>query len=222
MKKPIQIMLVEDHPEYREGIALAVGKEQSMDLASEFGTAEQALNALEADCSLAPPDIVLLDLNLPGISGIEAIPLLKGLIPSAHIIVLTQSDAEADVVAAISAGASGYLLKSSSRAKISAAVRSVTEGGAPIDPGVAMYLLDSIRGNSASADDSQAFLSEREIEILGLLAEGLVKKEIAYQLDISSHTVSNHIRHIYEKLQVQNAPAAVNEAYKKGIFPSKQ
>ena len=220
MKNPIQIMLVEDHPEYREGIALAMGKAASIKLASEFGTAEQALNALETDSGLMPPDVVLLDLNLPGISGIEAIPLLKKLLPLTRIIALTQSDSEADVVAAIAAGASGYLLKSSSRAQILDGIESVMEGGAPVDPKVAMFLMKTLKRDPMSGDGEQGALSEREIEILSLLAEGLVKKEIADRLSISSHTVNNHIRHIYEKLQVQNAPAAINEAYKKGIFPS--
>lgn len=213
-------MLVEDHPEYRECMALALGKEASIDLASEFGTAEQALNALENDGAFEKPHVILLDLNLPGISGIEAIRLLKTHLPPAHIIALTQSDDESDVLAAITAGASGYLLKSSSRAKISEAIKSVMDGGAPVDPKMAQYLLKHLKKGSASTGVSGEILSEREVDVLSLLAGGLVKKEIAEQLNISSHTVNNHIRHIYEKLQVQNAPAAINEAYKKGIFTS--
>ncbi|MDP4625273.1 MAG: response regulator transcription factor [Akkermansiaceae bacterium] len=218
MKTPIRIMLVEDHPEYRECIALALGKEPGIELTSEFGTAEQALNTLEKNDTFDKPDIILLDLNLPGISGIEAIPMLKKHLPASRIIVLTQSENEADVFAAVCAGASGYLLKSSSRVQISNAIKSAMEGGAPVDPKIARFLLNSLKQSASSTHDPESLLSEREVDVLKLLADGLVKKEIAHQLNISSHTVNNHIRHIYEKLQVQNAPAAINEAYKKGIF----
>ncbi|MGJ8643467.1 MAG: response regulator [Luteolibacter sp.] len=222
MKSPIRIMLVEDHPEYRECMALALGKESSIELASQFGTAEQALNALEKGGTFDKPDVVLLDLNLPGISGIEAIPLFKAHLPDTHIIALTQSENESDVVDAIAAGAAGYLLKSSSRAQISDAVKTVIEGGAPVDPKIAAYLLKHLKKSPSHGDTSGELLSHREVDVLRLLAEGLVKKEIAQQLKISTHTVNNHIRHIYEKLQVQNAPAAINEAYKKGIFSNPQ
>lgn len=165
------------------------------------------------------PVIVLLDLNLPGLSGIDALPWFKKYAPETRVIILTQSNREADVLAAISSGAAGYLLKSSTRDQIIDAIRLVVQGGAPIDPRIASYILQTLRGKPKKAEEERA-LSEREVEILILLGEGLVKKEIAQKLKISAHTVDNHIRHIYEKLHVPNAPAAVSKAYKTGILPS--
>lgn len=112
MKPIIRVMMVEDHPEYREGIALALETEDDVELISKFGTAERALRHLQVRHQPQKPDVILLDLNLPGISGLEALPYFRTCLPDAKVIILTQSDCETDVLAAISAGAAGYLLKS--------------------------------------------------------------------------------------------------------------
>ncbi|WPJ97295.1 response regulator transcription factor [Coraliomargarita algicola] len=220
MQKQIQIMLVEDSPEYRETITLAVEREDDIKISSQFGTAEEAIGKLEAGSSDDTPDLILLDLNLPGLSGIEAIPHLTKINPKIPIIVLTQSEHEADVVAAISAGASGYLLKDATRRQIFDGVRTTVHGGAIIDPEVAHYLVHALNKGTRSSY-TQKPLSDRELEILTLLAEGRVQKEISDHLNISNNTVSTHIRRIYDKLKVQNAPAAVAKAYKDGIFAVK-
>jgi DNA-binding NarL/FixJ family response regulator len=220
MKKQINVMLVEDNPEYREGIEIALEAVPDITLSSQFGTAEIALRNLEHAPVKEIPDLVLLDLNLPGLAGVDALPWFKKYSPKTPIIILTQSNREADVLAAISAGASGYLLKSSTRDQIIDAIRLVMQGGAPIDPQVARYILEKLRGEPQKETEESA-LSEREIEVLTLLGEGLLKKEIANRLSISAHTVDNHIRHIYEKLHVPNAPAAINKAHRLGIFPPK-
>ncbi len=217
MQSPIKVILVEDHPEYRESIAMVIEKADDIDLTYQFGTAEQALQAIQYDKTFQAPDLVLLDLNLPGLSGIEMLPWLRQYIPKVQIIMLTQSDAEADVVASIQEGASGYLLKSSTRNEIINAIRMVVNGDAAIDAKVAKFILQNFQKKHQSQLEP-INLSEREIEVLTLLGEGLVKKEIANKLDISAHTVGNHIRHIYEKLQVQNAPAAISKAYRSGIL----
>lgn len=213
----IKISLIEDHPEYRESLALALSYAEGIQLTHQFGTAEQALHFLEYEANGQMPDLILLDLNLPGMNGIEAIPWLKKQTPKTPIIILTQSEREADVVTAIAAGASGYLLKSATRNQLTDAIRLVIKGGAPLDPNVAKYILNKLHTPPTKKAETSA-LTDREIQVLTLLGEGLVKKQIAAQLDISSHTVDNHIRHIYEKLRVPNAPAAIAKAFKTGIF----
>lgn len=216
-----KLILVEDHPDYRDSVDLALSTAADIELTNQFGTAEQALRHLQYDANFQMPDLILLDLNLPGMTGIEAIPWFKKQAPQTAIIILTQSDRETDVVNAIAAGASGYLLKSSSRNQLIEAIQLVLEGGAPLDVSIAKYILKMLQTRPRKKQESIA-LSSREVEVLTQLGEGLVKKQIADVLNISSHTVDNHIRHIYEKLQVPNAPAAISKAYRSGILPCSQ
>ena len=218
MKKQIRIMLVEDNPEYREGIAIALGIVPDMILSSQYGTAEIALRNLQDSPSKEIPDLVLLDLNLPGLPGIDALPWFKKYSPATPVIILTQSNREADILAAIAAEAAGYLLKSATRDQIIDAIRLVMEGGAPIDPHVARHILKTLHGKPSCKTESHT-LSERELDVLTLLSDGFVKKEIAERLRISTHTVDNHNRHIYEKLQAPNAPNAISKAFKAGTPP---
>jgi DNA-binding NarL/FixJ family response regulator len=217
MSQKIKIMLIEDNPAYRDVLEYAFDNDASIELISQFSTAERALRSLQDMSTRRAPDMVLLDLNLPGLTGLETIPLLLRSIPGTRIIILTQSDKEADVLKAISRGAAGYLLKSSTADQIKDGIQSVMEGGTTLDPGVAKYILSAIT-EPASQSTTDQLLSARELEILTLISEGQVKKEIAEQLNISVTTVIYHVNHIYEKLQVPNAPAAVAKAYKKGIF----
>lgn len=217
MKDKIRIMLVEDHPAYREVIERAIKRDSKLDLISQFGTSEIALRSVQEASPSATPDLILLDLNLPGMSGLESIPWFKKYIPKAEILVLTQSDKEADIHAAISAGASGYLLKSAKVAQIKEAIQTIVDGGASLDPNVARFILNKMK-TAPTIEQPEKGLSEREKEILTLLGEGLVKKEIAGQLEIGVTTVAYHVKHIYEKLNVQNAPAAIHKAHKLGLF----
>jgi DNA-binding NarL/FixJ family response regulator len=132
--------------------------------------------------------------------------------------VLTQSDREADVLRATALGAAGYLLKSSTVSQIKEGIRTVVAGGASLDPTVARFLMNNLQARLPKAK-LEGTLTDRELEILALLAEGLVKKEIGDRLGISYPTVDSHVQHIYEKLNVHNAPAAVNIAHRLGIFP---
>jgi DNA-binding NarL/FixJ family response regulator len=220
MNKTINVMLVEDHPEYREVVEMLLKKQSDIKLTSQFGTAERALRSLHDLAERKEPDVILLDLNLPGMSGLEAIPSFLADIPDTKIIVLTQSDMEADVLKAITCGASGYLLKSSTLSQITEGIRTVMRGGASLDSGVARFILDSMRG-SAPKPVTENLLSEREMEVLSLLADGCVKKEIAAQLKIGESTVVTHVSHIYEKLNAANAPAAIHKAHKMGLFHHK-
>jgi DNA-binding NarL/FixJ family response regulator len=216
MTKKIQIMLVEDHPDYREVIELSLLDEPDMQMISKFGAAEVALRSLEDRSTLTKPDVILLDINLPGMSGIKAIPWIKKYSPTTKVIMLTQSDMEADVVQAIQSGAAGYLLKSASIEEITQGIRTVMANGASLDASVARYLVLAMREQPTM--ENEVALTNREMEILSMLAEGLVKKQIADQLSIGIHTVAEHVKRIYTKLEVQNAPSAIHKAHHLGIF----
>lgn len=220
MDEPVKVMLVEDNREYRKVISLTLEKSPGINLTEQYGNAERALRQLEDGVGEAP-DIILLDLSLPGMSGMEAIPHLRKACPDTRILMLTQSDRESDVIRAISLGASGYLLKSALVDEIVDSIHSVMGGGAPIDAGVARYILENLQARLPEVS-LDIHLSRRELEILNLLGEGLVKKEIADKLSIGYTTVDTHVRHIYEKMHVSNAPAAVAKAYKLGIFTARK
>ena len=222
MKNNIRIMLVEDHPEYREVVEMALNKEPGMQLMSQFGTAERALRSMQNCPRTEIPDIILLDLKLPGMPGLDSIRWFKEYVPDSRIIILTQSEREADILQAIIRGASGYLLKSSSLNQFKEGIRTVSNGGATLDAGVAKFVLETLKSTLPQKKNNRE-ITEREMEVLTLLAQGLVKKEIANQLGISTTTVVTHVAHIYEKLHVQNAPAAVAKAFHMGIFtPGKE
>lgn len=217
--KTIRIMLVEDNKEYREGISLILQHTEGIELTSEFGTTEVALRSLQTQGAVYP-DLVLLDLRLPGMDGLESLPYFRSYAPDTKIIILTQSNSEEDVLRAIKRGASGYLLKTATAEEIIDAIQVVMDGGAPLDPEVASFILKSLQQHLPNQTDETS-LSEREMDVLQLLAEGLVKKEIADRLKIQYSTVDYHVGHIYEKLNVRNAPAAVNEGHIRGLFSRK-
>jgi DNA-binding NarL/FixJ family response regulator len=219
MKRKIRLLLVEDNPSYREAIVLALQHETDLQICGQFGTAEIALRTLHGQAPAERPDVIVLDLRLPGLSGHEALPRFLAAAPAAKIIILSQSDDEADVLRAIALGAAGYLLKSASAAQIVDGVRHVLAGGASLDAGVAQHILRALQvrlpGNNA-----EPILTSRQLEVLTLLGEGLVKKEIADRLGIGYSTVDDHIAQIYQRLGVRNAPAAVNQAHLLGLLYS--
>ena len=214
MKQSIHIILIEDNPSYREVIGFTLADEPDLKLVASYGAAEAALTALENESN--HPDLILLDIHLPGMSGVECIPLLRERCPNTRIIMLTQSNNEADVVQAIQLGAEGYLLKSSSIEEIIRGIQSVNAGEAFLDHGVAKFIVKAM--HSRQANQILIKLSAREKEILILLGEGFLKKQIADQLGIGFHTVGDHVKSIYHKLNVPNAPAAISKAYRSGIL----
>tara|TARA_B110000285_G_scaffold21164_1_gene20507 strand:+ start:1191 stop:1853 length:663 start_codon:yes stop_codon:yes gene_type:complete len=220
MTQTIRITLVEDNHDYRDIITLTLGAESDIELINQFGTSEAALRELKAMPAGTTPHLILLDLRLPGMSGLEALPHFREALPDTPVIVLTQSDNEADVLAAISRGAAGYLLKSSTLEKLTEGVRTVMTGGAALDVSIAGFILKTLQ-KKLTPQEINKVLTTRELEILTLLSEGLVKKEIALGLNISFATVDTHIRHIYEKLDVQNAPSAVRKAFNLGLFSAR-
>lgn len=212
-------MLVEDSRNYREVIELALTRDPRMELFSQFGTAEIALRDIQNADPADFPDLLLLDLQLPGMGGLDSLPWFRKSMPDVPVMILTQSDAEADVVTAIERGAAGYLLKSSTVEELKNTIQMVANGGASLDSEVARYVLDRFK-NKKRQKEPEALLTAREMEVLALVAEGFAKKQICEKLGISYNTVDIHVRHIYEKLEVQNAPAAVGKAYRTGLFPS--
>ncbi|MFG0291188.1 MAG: response regulator [Rhodopirellula sp. JB044] len=214
--KTVDLMLIEDNPEYREVIRIALADHPEFRLACQYGTAEIALRELKNSGS-SLPDLILLDLRLPGIDGLTALEKILTVAPDMKVIVLTQSDLPHDVVRALSLGAAGYLLKTATLEEITEGIAAVMRGDATIDRSVAKHLLDALRKKHQRADPAE-LLTHRELEVLGLLAEGLVKKEIANELGIRYATVDTHITHIYEKLGVSNAPGAVHRAHRLGLL----
>lgn len=212
MNDSIRVTLIEDNAEYRAIVKLALEQEPDFELISQFGTSEIAVRTLEQS-EENQPDVILLDLRLPGMDGLDSLRLLNRCAANAKIIVLTQSDQEKDILRAISLGAAGYLLKSATVDQMTESIRTVMRGGAALDPQVAKLVLGSLKDQLSPAIDNGP-LSQREVEILTLLADGLVKKQIAKKLGIGYTTVDTHVGRIYAKLNVSNAPAAVNKAHK--------
>jgi DNA-binding NarL/FixJ family response regulator len=185
-----------------------------MNCSHAFLSFEDAFEIMKAEA--LDPEIILLDIGLPGISGIEAIPRLKRFSPSAKIIMLTIQDDDESVFNAICNGASGYLLKDSDSNKILDAVKEVLNGGAPMNSSIAFKVLEMFKKFIPEKKDYN--LSSRETEILHSLTEGHSKKIIAELLFISYHTVDAHIRKIYEKLEVHTASGAVAKALKENLI----
>ncbi len=183
---------------------------------AQYGTAEIALRSLQS-MSAPRPEIVLLDLRLPGMSGLDSIRYFREYAPDTKIIILTQSDQEADVLRAILLGASGYLLKSARVKEIIDGIRLVHNGGATLDSSVAKFLLQNLQSRIPK-ESVKMGLTDRDSGNRKLLSGGLVKKEIAEKLGIGYSTVDTHVSHIYEKLHVNNAPSAVGKAYRLGLF----
>jgi two-component system nitrate/nitrite response regulator NarL len=217
MEEKINIMHVEDSLAYRKVILRALGEEPYIGKITQFGTAEVALRSLLDSKNQHPPDIILLDLSLPGMSGIEAIPHFIREGGSPKIIMLTQSDAEPDVLKAISLGAAGYLLKSATSQQLKDAIKTVINGGAPLDASVSKFVFAALKERVPKVELDKD-LSEREMDTLKLLAQGLSRKEIADHLGIGTSTVVTHLNRIYLKLEVPNAPAAIDKAYRSGLL----
>ncbi|HWX21856.1 MAG TPA: response regulator transcription factor [Candidatus Binatia bacterium] len=194
-----KIALVEDNRTTREGLQRIIDLWPSYKCICACETAEEALRLLPPQ----EPDIVLMDIQLPGMSGIECVGRLKELLPAAQVIMLTVYEDPDRVFSAIRAGASGYLLKRSTPEQVFSAVREVQEGGAPMSAPVALKVFSYFR-NQAAASAEVENLSARESEILELIVQGFSNKEIAARLSLSIETLRWHLRHIYKKLHVHS------------------
>ncbi len=206
------LWIVEDHAAFRRTLVRVLNSEPDLQCPRDFDSCEKALAALTRDDA---PDLILLDVGLPGMSGLDGIRLFKERAPKSLIVILTVFEDDDKVFQAICAGAAGYLLKTSSVADITQAVRDALAGGSPMNPRIARRVLDMF--SKLAPKQSNYGLSEREKEILQLMTTGLIKKEIADQLTLSIHTVDTYLRRIYEKLEVNTRTGAVAKALKEGL-----
>jgi DNA-binding NarL/FixJ family response regulator len=216
--EPIKVLVVDDHVLLRRGLEMVLGQEPDIVL---VGEAADGAEAVEQAADLLP-DIVLLDVRMPRRGGIEACAAIKEVAPTTRIIMLTISDDEADLYDAVKAGASGYLLKEISIDEVSAAIRAVAGGHSLINPSMASKLLTEFASMAKRSDDSQQIpapkLTERELDVLKLVARGMNNREIGARLFISENTVKNHIRNILEKLQLHSRMEAVMYAVREKIL----
>jgi DNA-binding NarL/FixJ family response regulator len=209
----IRVLVVDDHQFFRRGLCDILA-EQGLDVAGEAGSGEEAV----ALAGRLAPDVVVMDLRLPGISGIEAARRLSLATPQTRVLMLTISADENDVTQAVVAGACGYLLKDASIESIVNGIRAAAAGESLISPRIATKLLDQIRSRDMPPDEDGAELTERELEVLQLMAAGKDNPEIAAELFISPRTVKNHISNILHKLQIENRIQAAVYAVRKGII----
>jgi len=210
MKKVITVSIVDDEADLREHIAGYLAAAGDIRCLSAYASAEEALEHLPQD----KPDVVLMDINLGGMDGIECTRRLKAQTPEAQILILTVFEDTEKIFRALAAGASGYLLKRMSPKKLLEAIAEVREGGSPMSASIARKVVQSFQAAPPRGDES-VDLSQRERSVLDGLAEGLAYKQIADQLGVSIHTVRNYIRRIYEKLHVQTRTEAVAKFLRK-------
>ena len=216
-RRPIRILRVGLDPKSHQALARALKKEPGFELLSPFKTSMQAIDSLRHCAEDAQPDIILFDPSLAGTGGLAAIPLFDAAVPAAKVVIHTHSDLEADIFAAIKHGVAGYFLKSSPLPQLIDGFRRVWEGDALLDPRLTKLTLGALQSR-LPALQTTPLLSPREVEVLKLLAAGYSKKDIAQRLHLSTTTVITHVAHIYQKLKVPNAPAAIVKAYKLGIL----
>jgi DNA-binding NarL/FixJ family response regulator len=204
---PITVAIVEDDVRIRRSLAAMLGTADDIECIGQFATAEEALRKVPA----LNPRVIFMDIHLPGMSGVDCVRELAAIVPKPQIVMLTSYDDSEAIFSSLSAGACGYLLKPIRTAQLLAAVRDVYSGGAPMSGQIARRVVEAFNKPVASpaSPSATASLSEREAQILRLLSEGYLYKEIADKLVISYSTVRTHIERIYEKLHVQSRAQAV-------------
>jgi DNA-binding NarL/FixJ family response regulator len=214
----IRVMICDDHALFRRGLIMVLESEEGIEVVGEAEDGEQAI-ARVADLA---PDVVLMDVRMPRVSGIDATKAIATAVPAAKILMLTVSDEEDDLYDAIKAGATGYLLKEISIEEVATAIRAVVSGQSLISPSMASKLLSEFTNLAKKADERQSVptprLTDRELEVLKLVAEGMSNREIAGELYISENTVKNHVRNILEKLHLHSRMEAVVYAVREKLL----
>jgi DNA-binding NarL/FixJ family response regulator len=201
---PITVAIVEDNEQLRNTLSRVLNRAEGFKCVSTYGDAESALEALPKD----KPDVVLMDINLPGMNGVECARKLKQVAPQIQIVMLTVYEDTENIFNALAAGASGYMLKRTSTPELLESIRDVQRGGSPMTTHIARKVVQSFQKPAASLDGTED-LSPREKEVLDFLSQGFLYKEIAEKLGISYETVHTYVRRIYEKLQVRTRTEAV-------------
>ncbi|HEX2240633.1 MAG TPA: response regulator transcription factor [Actinomycetota bacterium] len=216
--EPIRVLVVDDHEVVRQGLRNVFQIEPDIEIIGEAGDPQDALKQAEDTA----PDVVLMDVQLPGGSGIDATRAIKDLLPHTAVIMLTVSDDQADLYGAIKAGASGYLLKNVAMVEVADAIRQVHSGQSLISPSMASKLLNEfasmVRGKEDRREVPTPRLTARELEVLKLVATGLNNRDIGKQLFISENTVKNHVRNILEKLHLHSRMEAVVYAVREKLL----
>jgi DNA-binding NarL/FixJ family response regulator len=205
---PIRVLIVDDHPVVRDGLRGMLSGEPDLDVVGEAGDGTEVLATVDT----LRPDVILMDLRMPGMGGVEAIRALAERRSPARILVLTTYDSDRDVVPALGAGATGYLLKDAPRTELVRAIRAAARGEVVLAPSVATRLVTQLRA------PAQETLSERELEVLTLIAQGETNRGAAARLFVSEATIKTHLLHIYAKLEVGDRAAAVAVAYERGLL----
>ena len=205
---PIRLLLVDDHPVVRDGLRGMLAGDPDLEVVGEASDGAEAL----AVVGELRPDVILMDLRMPGLGGVATIRALAERKVPARVLVLTTYDTDSDVVPALEAGATGYLLKDSPREELVRAIRAAARGEVVLAPSVATRLVSQLRAPSQDA------LSERELEVLTLISQGETNRGAAARLFISEATVKTHLLHIYAKLDVNDRAAAVAAAYERGLL----
>ncbi len=206
--RPVRVLIVDDHPVVRDGLRGVFGAEPDVEVVGEAADGAEAL-ALVAQ---APVDVVLMDLRMPAMGGVEAIRRLREVAPDVRVLVLTTFDTDSDVLPAIEAGATGYLLKDTPRKELVLAVHAAHRGEAVLSPAVAGRLMGHVR------QPPEETLSARELDVLRLVAGGATNKQAASRLFLSEATIKTHLLHIYGKLGVRDRAAAVAAGFERGLL----
>lgn len=212
----IRIMIVDDHPIVREGLVSVLKRDEEFEI---VGEAPDGRTAVKRAVSLKP-DLILMDLRMPEMGGVEAMKEIRAAAPDIKFLVLTTYDTDEHIVGALEAGASGYLLKDAPRDDLFNAIRTVARGDALLQPRVAARLLQHMTGQTqrSNVNNGEEDLSPREIEVLQLVARGYANKEIAARLTITEATVKTHLAHIFQKLGVNDRTEAVTTAVQRNII----
>lgn len=208
MTQSIRIIVCDDHPVVRDGLQSMLSKQPGFEVVGEAGDGEEAVRLTQSLC----PDVVLMDLRMPGMDGAAATRKITMEHPQTHVLVLTTYDSDADILRAVEAGATGYLLKDAPSEELYEATRAAATGRSALSPRVAQRLMRHIHS------PRERSLSGREIEVLTLLREGISNKEIGRSLHVSEATVKTHLLHIYDKLGVEDRTSAVIVALERGIL----
>jgi DNA-binding NarL/FixJ family response regulator len=213
MSSNVRVAIVEDQKQTREGLAAIIGGTPGFRMVGSHGSMEEALATIEAQA----PDVALLDIQLPGMSGIDGVRRLKALCPALHVLMLTVYADNDHIFEAICSGASGYLMKDTPPARLLEAIREVCDGGAPMSPEVARKVC-AMFVKIAPPKQEEHQLSPRELQVLRLLSEGHSYKTAAAAITISEDTIRFHTRNIYAKLHVHSKSEAVLKAFRSGIL----